>query len=326
MSTLLPFFSPTQVLLIDDNYETLKELKGNLNSATATYGLFDNPFTAVDYINESSKKVLSKQILQSGESLLNGNIKNLENAIYDSLRFQQVSTVIIDYDMPGLNGVELCQRIDSPHIQKIILTGAASESMAIEAFNAKLIDYFIQKNDPHVIEKLEMLIAKTQRKYFSSLTNKFSNILAYDDSLENMSVTDPVFIEFFHQLMKEKQVCEYYLLDSIGTCLFLSAEGEASALFIFNDMLLANQEDVIPEKERTDELLEELHHYRKAMCHSHFDNHPNYKISSWKDCLFPLSTLKGRDTYYWAYASSLPYLNKEGILSFKKYKQSLMKP
>jgi hypothetical protein len=43
------------VLLIDDNYETLKELKGNINSSAATYGLFDNPFTAVDYMNELIK-------------------------------------------------------------------------------------------------------------------------------------------------------------------------------------------------------------------------------------------------------------------------------
>ncbi|WP_032113775.1 response regulator [Candidatus Paracaedibacter symbiosus] len=322
MNTLLPFFSPTQVLLIDDNYDTLDRLKNSLNPAIASYKALDNPFKAVEYINQSSSNVSYNQVVQSAESLLSGHIESFYEEIYATSRFQQISTMIVDYDMPGMNGIEVCQSINSPHIQKIILTGAASEKLAIDAFNAKDIDYFIEKHDPEVLQKLEDLIVQTQNKYFYSLTRHLTNIISYE-SLESMGITDPIFIEFFYRFINEKKICEYYLLDSIGTFLFLSADGEPSALFVFDDMLLMGQEEMIPPEERTDDLLEDLDNHRKAICHHHFKHGHEYKILEWKDLIYPLSILPGRETYYWAYAPRLPYFKKDDIISFKKYTQSL---
>lgn len=322
MKSLLPFFMPTKVFLIDDNYEILRMLKSNLNRDIATYNIFDNPFTAIQTINQNAIHDFSKKVKQKEEYLLNGDINSFYSEIYDKARFEQVSAIIVDYDMPGINGIELCKAIHSPYIKKIMLTGAASEKLAIEAFNHKIIDYFIQKEDPEFLEKLEVLIAQTQNQYLHSITNGFTNI-AYYKNLDSMGITDPIFMNFFHNLIKEKNVCEYYLLDSIGTYLFLSDEGDPSALFILDEYNIMGMEDYIPEAEQTQEIIDNIYNFKKAICYYQFEDMSPYDETKWKDYLFSLHPLQGRQTYYWAYVPVLPYLNKDAIVSFKKYKKGL---
>lgn len=324
MRSLLPFFMPTKVLLIDDSYAILSMLENNLSQDNVTYKTFDNPFTAIEYINKSTANNLYKKVQQKEENLINGYIESFYEEIYDRTRFEQISAIIVDYDMPGINGIDLCKKINSPHIQKIMLTGAASEKLAIDAFNTQSIDYFIQKDDPNLLEKLEDLIAQNQSKYFVSLTKELTDIASFG-SHNFMGITDPALIEFFHKFIKEKNICEYYLLDSIGTYLFLSADGEPSALFVFDDLTLVGQEDMIPDSEKTQKILQDLYGYKKAICYYDFKGGVEYNNMDWKKFIYPLSSLEGRQMYYWAYAPTLPYLNKEKIISFKKYKHSLDK-
>lgn len=324
MKSLLPFFMPTKVLLIDDRYTVLNMLKGSLNQEMATYKTFDNPFAAIEYINKNAANDISKKVPQKETNLLNGHIESFYEEIHDSARFEQISAIIVDYDMPGMNGLELCEKINSPHIQKIMLTGAASEKLAIEAFNNKSIDYFVQKDDLNFLEKLDSHITQTTHKYFSSITEELMNFASYS-SLDSMGITDPVFIEFFNKFIEEKKFCEYYLLDSIGTYLFLSADGEPSALFVFDDLTLMDHEDMIPIPEKKPDILQDLYDYKKAICYHDFKDHPEYDSSEWKKYIYPLSPLEGRQMYFWAYVPTLPYLKRDKIISFEKYKQALSK-
>lgn len=322
MKTLLPFFYPTQVILIDDNYQTLQGLKNSLGQGMITCKAFDNPFTALEYINDVSNNLPSQHAAQTGKSLLDGNMESFYEEIYSPTRFQQISIIITDYDMPGMNGLELCQNVTSQHIQKIILTGAATEKVAVEAFNAKTIDYFIQKNDAEVIQKLKDLIYQCQEKYFRSITHNLLNIISYENA-PGLNIDDPIFIEFFQKLLKDKKICEYYLLDVYGNTLFLTADGKVSALFVFDQRLLIGQEELIPGTKITEELVQEFLNNKKAICHYDFKDHPAYNPTDWETLLYPLFPLEGIENYFWAYVDSIPYLKKDGIISFKGYKESL---
>ena len=48
---------------------------------------------------------------------------------------REVSVVVVDYFMPEMDGVTFCRRLNNPSIGKILLTGRAEDSVAIEAFN-----------------------------------------------------------------------------------------------------------------------------------------------------------------------------------------------
>jgi CheY-like chemotaxis protein len=50
---------------------------------------------------------------------------------------------LLDYDLPGINGLETLARIQQrkPHLPVIMLSGAASEQVAVDAFRARVVDF-----------------------------------------------------------------------------------------------------------------------------------------------------------------------------------------
>jgi hypothetical protein len=224
--------------------------------------------------------------------------------------------------MPGMNGLEVCRQIASPYIQKIMLTGAATHQIAVDAFNEGLIDQFIQKNDPEVFAKLQSAIVKAQEKYFDMTTSDLVKQLLLEHP-ETEILRDPAFVDFFEKIIQEKQVTEYYLLDGMGSFLFLLETGEASALFVFNEETLESQEDMIPEIDRHTDLAKEIYNHQKAICFYPFSTSEKYDPVEWKKYVYSLSKLDGRSTCFWAYVESLPSRHSDQIISFSHYRADL---
>lgn len=306
MKLIPPFFLPSEIVMIDDDEMLLEGWSAKLGASPINLKTFHNPFEGLQHIQSAS--ITSVQ----------NSYDSFYQQIFDGNRFKQVSTVIVDFDMPGLNGLEVCRKISSPFIQKIMLTGAASNAMAIEAFNEGIIHQFLQKSDPELFEKLPTIITKAQEKYFELALHDLTN-QAYLESSESDVLRDPVFVEFFNALIHEKKIVEHYLLDVTGSFLFLNDKGETSALFVFNEEMLETQEDMIPEQDRDSVLAKNVYERTHAVCFYLFKNHPSYHEDLWKDYLQPLSILEGNHRYFYAFQPKLPYLNAERIFSFKRY-------
>ncbi len=79
--------------------------------------------------------------------------------------------VLLDYQMPGLNGLEVLRRIraEAPHIKVIMLTGHGGVEVAVEAMKAGAYDYLTK---PVVLGELKLLLDKTvgQERLESALT------------------------------------------------------------------------------------------------------------------------------------------------------------
>jgi len=60
---------------------------------------------------------------------------------------QLIDAVVSDYDMPGMNGLDLLQRIrlGHPHVFRILLTGRADVEMAARALNEGAAHRFLLK-------------------------------------------------------------------------------------------------------------------------------------------------------------------------------------
>ncbi|MBX9697581.1 MAG: response regulator, partial [Alphaproteobacteria bacterium] len=203
MKSVLPYFTPAEVILVDDDIAFLESAELHLTSLNVTLKAFNTPLESIDHIEKHDKINIHK------------NLDKIPLQIYSSKRFQQISTIIVDYDMPGMNGLEVCRQITSPYIQKIMLTGAATTDIAVDAFNEGIIHQFIQKDDPDAFTKLETSIAKAQERYHELKSHDFVKQL-YAEHPEVAVLKDPVFMEFFEKLLQEKQVTEYYLLDTMG--------------------------------------------------------------------------------------------------------------
>ncbi|KAB2837107.1 MAG: response regulator [Caedimonadaceae bacterium] len=301
MKSIPPFFSPTEVIMIDDDRLLLNAWKIKLRPLYINLKSFDNPFKALQHIKEST--------LNQDNNL---NLNTIHHQLYSSDRFNQISTIIVDYDMPGMNGLEVCRQITAPHIQKIMLTGAATYELAVSAFNEGIIHQFIQKDDPEAFTKIEVSIVKAQERYFELKSHDFTNQL-YAEHPETEVLKDPIFVDFFENLVQEKQVSEYYLLDTMGSFLFLSDSGNPSALFVFNEETLEFQEDMIPELDRHTDLAKEIYNHQKAICFYPFNHKEKYAPIDWKKYVYPLSKLDDKSTYFWAYVTNLTNLDQSKI-------------
>jgi CheY-like chemotaxis protein len=247
------------------------------------------------------------------------NINHLYKEIYSAERFEKVSLLITDYDMPGLTGLDLCQKLNNCYIYRILLTGIADESTAIRAFNDGFIEQFMRKSDLSIVDSLQGLINKSQHNYFSYISKNYSDLFnSNNKSLDILE--DPTFIDLFNQILKRENIIEYYLLDSNGSFLMLTNSGEVSALYITN---LEHHEEIYnfaKDENCPTEILKELQNKNKTLWFYQSQIKDNI---DWKEYLISLDTINLKNqVLYYSYTKTVPFINKKEVVSFNQYKKN----
>lgn len=64
----------------------------------------------------------------------------------DWRRFRVTTVVVLDHSMPQMTGINFVEKLERTPAKRILLTGQAEPSVAIDAFNEGLIDKFIPKD------------------------------------------------------------------------------------------------------------------------------------------------------------------------------------
>ena len=314
-------FLPSQVMIIDDDQSIVENLIPCLDEDTSTYIPCQNPFQALEMINAHQENTLfSHQLVEQTNPdawqhvRLDFNIYDLYKEVYNPNRFKQLSTIIVDYHMPGITGIELCSKINNPWIQRILLTGDEDEHIAIDAFNQGLIQAYIKKHEFESIKKLKKAIVEAQLTYFQQTSSLITTAATFDKS--TTALEDPAFIELFFKLVEENNIVEYYLHETTGTFLLLNKKGEASSLFTF---LQDHLDAITSSHELFDPLFDEMQAHKKMLC---FHNHATIEIpdpSNWYQYVRPAQQLQGNQLYYYAYGPGGFDLDNKQILSFENF-------
>lgn len=63
------------------------------------------------------------------------------------MQYERCNVLVLDYQMPGMNGMEFLQQVTQLPAQRILLTGQADEKIACDMFNEGLIQQFVPKGD-----------------------------------------------------------------------------------------------------------------------------------------------------------------------------------
>lgn len=71
-----------------------------------------------------------------------------------SLRFSIVKSVVIDYSMPAMDGLQVLQALQDWPGLRVLLTGRADDQLAVNAFNRGLINQFIPKQASDMMNQL----------------------------------------------------------------------------------------------------------------------------------------------------------------------------
>lgn len=86
----------------------------------------------------------------------------------------QFDLLVTDYKLPGMTGLELCRQVLGSNISLplVILTGAGTEYLAVEALKAGVDDYLIKDSGQGYLELLPVVLPEVVRKYEDHLARQ----------------------------------------------------------------------------------------------------------------------------------------------------------
>lgn len=323
-------YFPSTALFLDDSHDFLLNFVLQLDEAVA-YRIFDTPRKALDYVHNKrcELELISKHCLSEYTEAKNSPLTNTINLdlaaihaeVYNPHRFSEISVVVVDYAMPGMDGLEFCRRIENSNIKKILLTGQADEKLAIAAFNEGLIDRYVKKSDINATEQITKSIYDLQLQYFQAMSDMVVRMLSVTSP---GCLHDKEFGHFFRQLREEKAVIEYYLVDNSGSFLMLDDDAGVSFLIVKSEEELRLHYDAALGSGASREVLDQLATGEKIPGFLQA-NASAMQAQDWSNCLVPANRFVSDETYYYAYLKgNVPFdVRQQKILSYHRYLEEL---
>ena len=300
------FYFPTTTLIVDDSREFLSRFSKGLDSNLA-HILCTSPRDALRAIQTTPNsdyiinRCFSEYIENAGYPLtahtVAVDISEIYQTIYHAQRFSEISVVIVDSAMPGMNGFEFCECINNRAIKKILLADGYQERLAINAFNTNTIDLYLNKNDPFLTKKISQYIKSLQNNYFQIKSSPLNEMLAYSSA---QCLLDDKFAQFFKILCAEQHIVEYYLIENTGSFLLVNAEGILSCLIVKSRQDLCLHYELAADNDAPRSILEQLENGQSVPYCWPIHDFYQFDNESWPLRLYPAEKLQGNDLYYYA--------------------------
>lgn len=326
---MIPIYShPTTVLFIDDDINYLKHLSLHLPHHLFPFILYNNPKKALDYIlsNRNTTINLKDHWHSANPSHLDScvmeiDIPSVYQKCYYRERFFSLSTIVVDYNMPDINGLEFLQKIDLSGVQKILLTGETDLHVAIEAFNSGIINQYIRKQDPNIKAFLINTLTNSQYSYFNHLSLSTIDALACYHEYPS-AIAEKEFEIFFNKLIADHNIVEYYLLDTVGSFLMLINTGEIVILHTQNEDQTESYYLDIKELDYeyfSDEEKETIKNRNKIFCYKSFQGLKHPDPSLWAPYFCDAKKIQGRNQFYYSIEKNPRDLDVKSIIPFNTY-------
>lgn len=326
-------YYPTTVLVVDDNKSVLENIEIKIGKSIPCI-TYSNPNKALDFLQKQMARTdVLKDMIGIDQNFgdyshvsmklpIQYNIDKIFEHMKMADRFSEVSTIVLDYSMPGLSGEEICKRLQRPKgnpIKIIMLTGEADEPSAVRMFNLGIIDRFLMKSQPDVDEALRIALLEMQDRYFQDATYPIVRAISSDN---NSGLGDPIVIDFFNKLKHDISATSYYLIEISGSFLLMDNAGKATFLFIKTIEELAEMADLMEDAEVSGNLVESV---QKGKLIPYFGSEKEFskaQKSTFEKCLYKANILKGNKDYAYAILKETPIgfpINLDEITSFNQY-------
>lgn len=225
---------PTTVVLVDDNQRFLADISENLQQKGIKLITFDSCEKAFIYLESQPKpqSLLSKQNQDDDQtSSVSIDFNTVLNKRYDNERYNEVSVVVADYDMPDMKGNDFLCILSNRNAKKIMLTGYADHPTAINLLNHKIIDTFIEKKPSNAGDKLYEQIIALQQAYFAGLTQPITEHLL----LEAPYLSHDTYQQLLQEVINAHDVIEHYLISNTGSRFMKTRHGKEIWLTLAGD-------------------------------------------------------------------------------------------
>jgi CheY-like chemotaxis protein len=299
-------YFPTTVLFIDDHRDFLLNIVLHLDE-NLSYRVVTSPFEALTALEKKrcEAAVLRRQCMKAYKEVqpgiersrsAQGDLATVYAEIYNPQRFDEISVVIVDHAMTGMDGVRLCQTIADSSLKKILLIESSDLPIAKEAQEKGIIHQYVIKNEVNAGELLVEAIHSLQHQYFQLMSSGIATALAMELP---RCLYDKKFITFFKQQCEQHAIVEYYLMDSSGSFLMLDDDARVTGLVLKNTAdcklygRLAREQGVRPE------LVSQIEKGEMLPPFFHRD-WVNDAWFHWTMGLLPATRLEAEETYFYS--------------------------
>ena len=306
MKNLPLFYYPNKWLWVDDDLLLLNSM-AHVFSAEKYVQPFQSSQECLNFLKSYQSPLSKQSFLKSNKqdesygilqkTPVDFDITSLASLADDQNRQNEITVMVIDYNMPDMDGFSLAQSTNHLSIQKILLTGKAQESQVITGFNGNLIHRFVQKSEVGMFEKLSSYLKELSLQYFQKITLP---LLSHLETETKLPLSDPIFIEFFKNYCERYQIKEYYLIDKQGRFLCIDILGNRSYLAVQSDssikswLAMYGDEKALPRDELT--ILMEK---KKIPFFGIGKEAWQIASSEWPMYFHAPKVLEGRERYYW---------------------------
>lgn len=311
-------YFPTNAVFVDDRQDYLTSLKMMLDKNLACQFYTDpnkainflkqeykpNPFIKKWLFNLKENKVeLNEELdkLDLTHTFFDIDIASIHKEIYSPDRFNEISVIVVDYAMPKMSGIEfstqLRTELANTPIKILMLTGQASHELGVEALNDGIIDRFIIKStNENFQNKLNHAIADLQLRYFIEISKPIMQNIA---SNKHSCLNDPDFINFFHELLQQNKITEYYLVNDSGCFLLLDISGNISWLAVKSEEDMENFYDCVIANEGPKNIAKSLKNREKLLFLLNAQSQNFDSFEEWQEYLHPATKFQGKNNIYY---------------------------
>jgi DNA-binding NarL/FixJ family response regulator len=234
LQTLPCYFHPTPLIFVDDDSLLLDSMQTRLHSRF-NIKKFYSPTKAIDFIKkyQDSPKIknCSDLCIQYSEDFVIEekrpavmNLAAMAHHLLNPKRFEIISVIVVDFAMPDMTGVEFFEKINALDCKKIMFTGEAWNIEGLNLFNFNMIDRISRKSEPaHIMLAIfEAMQLQYFQEHTQSILSALKNLsLVTPQCLQDPDLTSPIF-----ELLKSKNIAEFYLINHEGVFLTATDKGE----------------------------------------------------------------------------------------------------
>lgn len=232
------FNFPLNITIVDNDLEYLNILQQQLKNTTLS--VYSSPIEAITNIvplNINIKNFLEEKFI----GIQDLNYKNIETFVKNDKNEQGI--LIVDYDMPEINGIELFSKYNKPDLIKILLTNAYTIEEAVNALNKKLINYYLPKERINILLNV---IKEQQNMFFDNITR---HIISFLDTSSLSFMFDKIYIDIFNKICQQYNIKKYYILNSYGNY-YLENSTNKFIFSIYNSTDLLEIAKEVPEHKK----------------------------------------------------------------------------
>lgn len=323
-----PYYHPTTVFIIDDNMDFLQNFSLHLDKKLACR-LFNSAAEAMLDVENATATHLAQAtpywcdecvVPRKSQNLVEVNLALIAKGMENPDRFAENSVIIIDYDMPFVNGVNFCRMLKNSTAKKILISGVADEKIAVEAFNDGVIDKFLLKSLRNSTSLINDYIFESQNAYFRKKTIPIKDTLALHADVYGF-IDDPDFGKLFHGLCESKGIVEYYLTTDPCGFVMLDETAKCCQIIVYSAEELETHADIIQDQHGPAELYTAVKEKTIIPFFSSYDGYYAQNIYDWRSSVYPAKRLHATSSYYYTIIDNPAFYGNlsERVARYDKY-------